>query len=477
MSNSLKASPEFIPDHTILPFTIYRVLKRILKWCFIPGFIALLFLMSCAGIQQLERGISPLIRIGLLEDKRTVPLKLNGHIEIRNDHNQLLYEGHCSGAWFVTVSQEKPGRAICFSDVQNTFTLTSSRILCITGSVIELPEVEVGKNYHWEGIQSRSYKGVIEFVKTSDSTFTVVNVVSVEEYLKGVVPSEMPPGFPPEALKAQAVASRSYLLSRLGSVHTNSPFDVCDDVHCQVYSGITRETPSTNTAVDQTRGLVLKYHNEICRATYASVCGGHTEDADNVWQWHDKPYLVGILDYQHQLNGFFDLGKEDNVRIWLESSPIVFCNTLTGNLPPAFEYTKKYFRWQVEYSMTELKSIIEQKTQQTAGEITDIIPVKRGVSGRITELQIIGTIRILDIKGELEIRKALSATALYSSCFILDWVHNTDDTLQKVIIKGAGWGHGAGMCQTGAGIMALQGYSFDQILHHYYTNTKLERVY
>jgi SpoIID/LytB domain protein len=223
--------------------------------------------------------------------------------------------------------------------------------------------------------------------------------------------------------------------------------------------------------VTETCGLILKHEDKICDTFYSGVCGGYTENNENVWEGEPRTYLQGSVDAEQiNLSDSF-LQNEDNVRRWIESSPKVFCNTQQGIVPDFLKYTTKYFRWQVSYSQSELSDIIAKKTGQNIGSLLDIVPLRRGVSGRLTEIELRGTRRTIIIEKELNIRKTLSENYLYSSCFVVD----RQET--EFIIKGAGWGHGVGMCQTGAAMMALNGYNFKQILQHYYQQAEIVRLY
>ncbi|MDZ7262304.1 MAG: SpoIID/LytB domain-containing protein [candidate division KSB1 bacterium] len=349
----------------------------------------------------------------------------------------------------------------------------------IAGTIVTLKNVKTGEGFHYEGREDRAYRGEIEFRIGTQGRVTVINELPVEDYLRGVVPSEMGANFPLEALKAQAVAARGNVLRKIGLQHQEQGFDVCDEVHCQVYGGISKETENTNQAVAATRGLVLKYAGKLCDATFFSVCGGHTENSENVWSGEPVAYLRGVLDSDHK--GLRSLGtiltQEDKVRNWIEGRPDVYCNSQTNDLPPALDFTKKYFRWEVKYAREELSRIIWKETGQKFGQLVDILPLKRGVSGRLLAIEIKGTLKSFKIEKELAIRKALSETYLYSSCFVVEKRGQQNGLPMEFILKGAGSGHGVGMCQTGAAGMALEGKKFDEILRHYYTGVELVTVY
>lgn len=347
----------------------------------------------------------------------------------------------------------------------------SPGLIRVQGKLFTLKTI-AGKDYHFEREEPRAYRNRLEFWIDRFGGLTVVNEIPIEIYLGGVIGSEMNAKFPLEALKAQAIAARGYTLAWTGKLHRLSPFDLCDEVHCHVYGGVDREAESVIQAANETRGQVLMYGDQICDTRYAAVCGGHSENNEDVWNNQSQPYLRGHLDseYTDSFRSNY-LNDETRVRKWIESSPDVFCNTTKTPVPEALNYTKKYFRWSVRYSRDELSKIIADKTGKNIGTLNEIIPLERGVSGRIKKVELRGTRRSIIVERELEIRKALSTNYLYSSCFVVDRAAN------DFIIKGAGWGHGVGMCQTGAAMMALNGFNYRDILSHYYQNSKIVKLY
>ncbi len=371
----------------------------------------------------------------------------------------------------LSFLEKRPGGEIVLINETSGQRFSSEGFIQVRGNLFTT-RVKIGEGFHFERETERTYKGQLEFWLDRFGKITAVTTLPLEEYLKGVVGSEMHPEFPLESLKAQAVTARSYTMARIGKQHRLEPFDLCDEVHCHVYGGVEKESPKVDEAVNHTRGQVLMYNGHICDTFYASTCGGHTEHNENVWNGEPQPYLRGTFDspYADRLPIDF-LQNESRVRQWIESNPDVFCNTTKGDVPEAMNYTKKYFRWQVRYSREELSRIISKKTGEDIGIVNQIVPVERGVSGRLKKIDIRGSRKTITVEKELSIRRALSPNSLYSSCFIVD--RNGND----FIFKGAGWGHGVGMCQTGAGMMALQGYSYKKILSHYYTNSNIKSLY
>jgi SpoIID/LytB domain protein len=346
-------------------------------------------------------------------------------------------------------------------------------------TTITLYGVKVGSGFQWESMSDRTYCGIVEIRVGNDARLCAVSEIPLDQYLRGVVPAEMPSGYPPEALMAQAVAARSAVLAKLGTKHLNDPYDFCANVHCQVYSGIVSEAESTNDAVTSTGGEVIYFEDNICDAVYSAVCGGHTEHKRNVWNPPDEAYLQGIYDALPNSNDSLnlDLSHEKEVRKWIDERPEVFCALNRDNLPTLLAYSKKYFRWEVSYSRKELEDIIKKRTDEDIGILYDIIPLNRGVSGRLMEIEVLGSRKNIRIKKELNIRRALSPTYLRSAAFVIDIEMGEMGTPLAFHFRGAGWGHGVGMCQIGAAVMALDGYDHRKILAHYYQNVEVRSVY
>ena len=338
-----------------------------------------------------------------------------------------------------------------------------------------LYDVTIGINFHWERKEMQTFRGSLRLVVDADK-IVAINELPVEQYLESVISSEMNAASSLELLKAHAVISRSWLLSQIQKRQKSGGqnnffsfvkkddellrwydredhtlFDVCADDHCQRYQGITRATTaSVAKALKATRGQVLLYDDELCDARFSKCCGGTTEEFQYCWEDTPKPYLVSTDD--------------------------PFCNThdpqiLQQVLNDYDQETPDFYHWTVEYSKTELSSLVEQKMKLGLGEIVDLIPLERGKSGRIWKLRLVGTERSFTIGKELEIRRALSKTHLYSSCF------DVEKQGDRFILQGKGWGHGVGLCQIGAAVMGEQGYNYEEILLFYYRGAEIKRIY
>ncbi len=255
---------------------------------------------------------------------------------------------------------------------------------------------------------------------------------------------------------------------------------MCADDHCQRYQGITRaNTQAVKDAVAATRGEILTYNGEVCDARFSKSCGGVSELFENCWENTPHPYLAKVVDNPSEEDeNAQDLTIESNAERWIRSSHASFCNTadkkiLSQILNSYDRETPDFYRWKVEYSQDELSELIHKRSGIDFGKIVDLIPVERGVSGRLAKLKIVGTLRSLIIGKELEIRKTLSRSHLYSSAFVVDKEQINNNIPGKFIFTGAGWGHGVGLCQIGAAVMAEKNYGYREILAHYYKNTEL----
>ena len=339
-----------------------------------------------------------------------------------------------------------------------------------------LHDVTIGVNFHWERKETQVFEGTLRIVVEADQ-IVAINELPVEKYLTSVISSEMAATSSPEFLKAHAVISRSWLLAQIEKRRQRADgndsffsfikkddeiirwydredhtiFDVCADDHCQRYQGITKaNNEHVVDAISETRGQVLTYDGEICDARFSKCCGGETEEFQYCWEDTPKPYLVSFHD--------------------------PYCNTsdkhiLSQVLNDYDQETPDFYRWTVDYSQAELSELVNRKLKDDFGQITDLIPVERGKSGRIWKLKIVGTKKTLTIGKELEIRRALSETHLYSSAF------DVERQGDRFILHGKGWGHGVGLCQIGAAVMGEQGKTYDEILLFYYRNAQIKRLY
>lgn len=368
-----------------------------------------------------------------------------------------------------------------------------------------LKDVTIGVNFHWERLEDQTFVGQLDLI-VENNKITPINVLGVEDYLKSVISSEMSATASLELLKAHAVISRSWLLSQIekNKEITNSGqkysactitddeivrwydredhvnFDVCADDHCQRYQGVTRQTtPNVDQAVEATRGEVLWGDGKICDARFSKCCGGVYEVFENCWEPIHYSYLVPRRDGAAE-NDYPDLTIEENARQWILGQPEAFCNThdkkiLSQVLNNYDQETTDFYRWNVEYDSNELSALIKERSGLDFGELIDIIPLSRGTSGRIYRLKIVGSKMTKIIGKELEIRRTLSKSHLYSSAFVVEKQQNGDST--RFILHGAGWGHGVGLCQIGAAVMGDLNYTYRSILLHYFIGAEIKKYY
>ena len=380
-----------------------------------------------------------------------------------------------------------------------------------------LSDVTIGVNFHWERKETQTFLGTLHFVVESDK-ICAINELPVERYLESVISSEMSATSSLELLKAHAVISRSWLLAQMKKRREvaesgnnffsfvkkddrlirwydredHTIFDVCADDHCQRYQGITKETsPHVAEAIRQTKGQILMDGDDICDARFSKCCGGVTEEFQYCWEDTPKNYLSSVRDIIQGVKSagtaapapLPSLQDEAAAEAWIRSNPPAFCNTtdkkiLSQVLNDYDQETADFYRWKVTLTQEKLKQLLDEKLKMNFGDILDLQAEKRGKSGRISKLRIVGTEKTFVIGKELEIRRALSDTHLYSSAFVVDRCDIDEKGVpQRFDIIGAGWGHGVGLCQIGAAVMGEEGFDYDAILLHYYQGAEIKKVY
>lgn len=443
----------------------------------------------------------PLISIGILTDK-----KIN--FELYGDFSSFGFKHFFSGRFEAELVND---RIICKSD---------SGKIEITDEIIFEPQepesdsfllrdVLIGVKFHWERREKQRFTHSLKLIK-DDGKIVAINIIPIEKYLTSVISSEMSAHCSLPMLKATAVVSRSWLLAQIEksksikSEHTNYKsiyqtedelikwydredhklFDVCADDHCQRYQGVTKVTSeAAKKAVEQTAGIVLLEGDHILDARFSKSCGGISESFENVWEPVKHPCLTSVYDYKFIADDFDDdFSKEENAKKWIKGNPPAFCNTqdpkiLNQILLDYDQETKDFYRWKIDFTQSQLSDLIKRKSGIDFGLIKDLVPIQRGFSSRIIKLKIVGTKKTLTIGKELEIRRTLSETHLYSSAFYVEKFGDFDGVPEKFLLYGAGWGHGVGLCQIGSAVMAEQGYQFDEILIHYFKDAKLKKIY
>lgn len=436
----------------------------------------------------------PVIRVGIIEHQTRVRGAFRGEYVVGSDRVQ---EGAfdavmTSGTVVVTAA----GKTVA-KGTDLTFTPRSA------GSFL-LNDVTIGINFHWERKEDQLFEGALCLLARPDGTMTVINVIGVEAYLSSVIASEMSATSPVELLRAHAITSRSWLVAMLereqlekkgGSARgvateveivrwydreDHASFDVCADDHCQRYQGISKILAQEAVqAVLDTRGQFLVKDGAVCDARFFKACGGRTEEFQNAWEDTTVEYLRSVSDatVEHPA-----IRTEADAERWITSSPEAFCNTTDGAilrqvLPSFDQETTDFFRWKVTYASDQLRELIHGRSGIDFGRIIDLVPLRRGPSGRITRLRIVGEQRTMVIGKELEIRKWLSKSHLYSSAFVVRREMGKGGWPTSFTLLGAGWGHGVGLCQIGAAVMATKGYSAEQIVLHYFRGAGVQKLY
>lgn len=467
---------------------------------------------------------APAIRVGLLSGVSSVRFALPGCF--KTSDGQVVAAGeysalptgqgvHLEGATQVHApsitlepATSSPAKSASSAD-ETTFTVH---------------DVTIGIGFHWERAESQAFEGKL-ILKPGRGGLLVINELPLEQYLGSVVSSEMSGACPRESLRAHAIVSRSWLLAQFrkpaasGLLNHRGPeaptgrrehpaqrsesrvspdeiirwydreahedFDVCADDHCQRYQGITKSDGQTAfDAVRETRGKVLLYNGEICDARYSKCCGGMTEVYRTAWEDREVPYLASVYDGPGYLAGYpLPLTSHCNAGRFIDHRPFAYCDArseglLTRILAGFDQETRDFYRWDVRYTGEELAGLLASRMGADFGRIRALEPVERGPSGRILRLRIVGEKRTLTVGKELEIRRVLSLSHLYSSAFIVRTEKEPGADYPGLFrLSGAGWGHGVGLCQIGAAVMADLGHTHEEILSHYFRNTTVREMY
>jgi len=352
---------------------------------------------------------------------------------------------------------------------------------------IQVKNVIAGRGFHWKKNLDVFLSGSVE-VRISGSSLILINELPIEQYLMCVATAEMGAACPPALIESQTIVARSWMLANVEMKHRTLGMDVCNDDCCQRYQGTTHLSEQSVKGALATAGQVLMYNGTICDTRYFKSCGGVSEAFENIWNSGAVPYIRPIIDapegFSHPA---LPLDSEEKVRLWIESTPESFCSP---SVIPEKELKKylgnvdeegEYFRWQFRYTQKQLTALLNLKLNLDARNIRRIEPVKRGASGRLILVKVIfedesGAIQERVVKDQYVIRDSFHEIFLYSSAFVVD-MEGQSKIPDVFILKGAGWGHGAGYCQIGALGMSLKGYMTGEILNHYYPGAKLKKIY
>lgn len=416
-------------------------------------------------------GPLPIIRVGLGAKISGVPIGLK-EVKFSPSHDfkaidkrgEVLVSGKAKTWWKAIIDHN----TMYLVDPKNKKTYVSSSVKIVPqsdsreGHTIIIKDLLSGHGTTWISRQDNEYRGEIEFIFNKKINGIVpVNHVNIEEYVYGVVASEMPSVFPLEALKAQAVIARTYAIKALGK-HKQWGYDVCDTQNCQVYGGVRAERERTNSATDATCGQILTYKDAPIEAVFSSNCGGYTQSSAEAG-WFSHNYLKPVSDYQDF--------KEENLQ------PYHFKELLEHSRPAYSRYFKNVspatFRWTRVLEEKQLREVANRK--KDIGQVKAIIPLKRGRSGYVHGVKIVGTKNTLVLTKEHEIKKYLATGMLRSTYFIVQPNYEKGE-IKSFIFYGGGWGHGVGLCQTGSGGRASAGQNYKEILQHYYTDVEIKDI-
>jgi SpoIID/LytB domain protein len=439
----------------------------------------------------------PEIKIGIMEEVLGLTGRFNGPFRLQDGRTFV-------GSFAVQAGED----GMIFTD-QTGARIDGQVEMCFSptgGATFSLADVTIGIQFHWERKQQQTFRGDLLLRNIPGGTLTAVNRLRLEAYLTSVISSEMSAAAPLEMLKAHAIASRSWLMAMLrrqgekrgreadhreafgpdGEItrwygrEDHARFDVCADDHCQRYQGVTKIiSDQAAQAVQSTRGVCLVHAHTVCDARYHKACGGRTDNFENTWEEIPVPYLCSVVDADvpHE-----PVDTEAAARKWVATRPDVYCNTadaalLRRVLPDFDQETADFFRWRVSYGREELEAILREKTGIDFGFLQNLVPLARGPSGRIMRLRIEGSKRTITVGKELEIRRWLSRSHLYSSAFCVSVQRDASGLPVHFVLDGAGWGHGVGMCQIGAAVMAEKGHKAEAILKHYFRGAELKKLY
>lgn len=446
----------------------------------------------------------PIVHVGLMSGAATVSFTLRGAF-IAADGRTFA-----AGDWQARPANNRLDLLDAADQIAGQFAELHLRPMEPAATFI-IRAITIGIDFHWQRQQDQEFRGALRIKPAADGRLLVSNEVLVEDYLASVISSEMSAAAQPDLLCAHAVVSRSWLLAQLrpwkqprrkvepkiemvnGEPHlirwydqeSHTDFDVCADDHCQRYQGVTKATtPAAFAAVGATGGQVLSYDGALCDARFSKSCGGMTERFASAWDDVPVDYLAVNYDGERFPAEFaLPLSDEANAESWIRAAPPAFCHApdqhVLGKILPDFDQeTPDFYRWRVTITQAELQELLQRKLGIESGAIERLAAVERGASGRIIKLRIVGARHTLVIGKELEIRRALSPSHLYSSAFVVetDGSENNGAPAQFTL-RGAGWGHGVGLCQIGAALMAERGYDFQQILAHYYRGAQLYQLY
>jgi SpoIID/LytB domain protein len=395
---------------------------------------------------KLAEGMA-MVRIGLAEGQSLVTLKTGGPYKLRGSNGEDLFEGMNSEQLWAEMRNGK----ILIQDQQGRYLVIAEKLVLLEYHDLENTTILSGFTS-----EDRSYRGSIEF-RLERTGITLINILNIEEYLYGVIPSEMPASWPPEALKAQAIAARSYTLAYLGQ-YKEKGFDLYGSVLSAAYRGVGGEARASTAAVDTTRGMYLRAGGQPLKAYYSANHGGYSENSISVWG--TNTFNVAVAD--KLITSRTSWLSLDELARWIREKPRSY-----ASLAPK-PFSLQAYRWEKWVPVEEIRS--RNAEYGNVGEVLQVISRGRGISGRINEVEIRGTLGSMRVIGD-RIRSRLGG--LQSNLFTIRSKMGKDGKPEYFIFQGAGWGHGVGLDQYGSAGMAQAGFTATQILQHYYPLAEL----
>jgi SpoIID/LytB domain protein len=457
----------------------------------------------------------PVVAVGLMSDVEAISFELHG--DFVSDRGESFKAGN----WRVGADAGRISLTDSAGLSRSVDAEIALRPMNDSDASFTIRDIVIGIRFHWERKEDQRFRGALRLKIDRQGKLIVINDVPVESYLACVISSEMSAAAHTELLKAHAIISRSWLLAQIRpwkleraqsslrplvrknadgeqelirwyDREAHADFNVCADDHCQRYQGVTKALKSAEGAaglrkieqiISATFGSVLVFDDAICDARFSKSCGGTVEEYRAAWEDVDIPYLTALYDGQEFPAEYpLPLTDEANAERWIKNSPPAFCHTsdrtiLQRILPDFDQETTDFYRWRVTLRQDELQALLHKKLGVDFGVIHGLAAVERGHSGRIVRLKITGAKETMIIGKELEIRRALSPSHLYSSAFVVQPEVNSSSAPDSFALVGAGWGHGVGLCQIGAALMAEGGDDFERILGHYYPGAQLSTLY
>ena len=423
----------------------------------------------------------PTLRVGIIlpeDNQKAVILDISNSSGIK-----IIFDGIKKEIEHKLIVFEAKGNVIYFNGYEaKKIEITQQD----ENDFITVKSVIAGRGFHWAKHIEVKLSHKLEF-SIKDNNFLLINELPIEEYLASVATSEMSAECPESYTEAQTIVARSWMLANVEQKHIHLGFDVCNDDCCQRFQGINHLTEHSKSATKNTRGQVLMYKGEIVDARYSKSCGGIMEKFENLWENTPKDYMQNKSDAPNDFG--VDLTQELQLRKWVRSVPKSFCSPHYIKEEELHKYLGNvdeqgnYFRWRIETTQKELADNIRDKIGIDIKNVIAIIVMKRAGSGRILEL----LIEYIDSKGlensviihkDYEVRRVLHKMFLYSSSIDIEAISLSDSPFpDKFIFIGAGWGHGAGLCQIGGIGMSLAGYDTEEIVTHYYPGAGLVKIY